>query len=247
MHPAQTTMILAGWHVYLPALGAILVFLAHPQRRLSTPGLAMVLMCGVLLIPSLLSVRFFDNFFPFVVLLGARSWAELAANQSLCEWRRRNAAALVVSICLLVSCLAFGLFRGSVLELHKEVRGMNTGEAWRPAIEFLDRVARPDDLVYHNFWWDFSVLYHYRPAGRYVVALDPVFFHRHDSDLFRKSLEAYRGETGDLSGMLKENFNARWLFLPKKTRNTRLFYRIQGDPGFTKEYEDAYVLIVRLR
>jgi hypothetical protein len=123
---------------------------------------------------------------------------------------------------------------------------MPTEELKRPAVEFLRRNARPDEPVYHNFWWDFSILYHDRPDGRYVVALDPVFFQRHDPRRFAKSLAAYEGRADDLHGMLAEDFGARWVFVQKAPQFLPFFDLVRADPRFHKAYEDEHVVIARL-
>ena len=116
----------------------------------------------------------------------------------------------------------------------------------KPAIAFLEREAAPDELVYHNFWWDFSSLYHYRPDGRYVVALDPVYFYRKDPERFAAALSAFEGRTVELYRVLKKEFGATWVFLPKEPRNERMFNLIRHDPRFTRAYEDQRAVIVRL-
>jgi hypothetical protein len=222
-------------------------FLAYPRRRLSTEGLALVLMTGLLLGVGFLSERFLRFFFPAAVLLGARLWSELWGKSGLRESWRDNARAFALSASILVFSLLGGLADGSVAKVQSHVAGMSTPEIYRPAVEFLERTAKPDELVYHNFWWDFSVLYHYRPDGRYVVALDPVFFYRFDPELFAKSLEAFSGKTENVYRVLDDDFGARWVFVPKDTRYFPFFNLLRQDDRFEKAYEDTHVVIVKLR
>jgi hypothetical protein len=134
-----------------------------------------------------------------------------------------------------------------VLTVQRRAATMSTQELYRPAIEFLEKNARPDELVYHNFWWDFSALYHFRPDGRYVVALDPVFFYRFDPELFRKSVEAFAGRADDVHGLLAGAFGARWVFVPKEPRYFPFFNLLRQDGRFEMAYEDPHVVIVRVR
>ncbi len=244
--PTLTSNVLRYFAGLLPAACGILAFLAFPSRRLSTDGLGLLFVTGVLAVAAFLSERFLQFLLPVAVLLGARLWSEILGDVTLREALRRDARAFGLGAGLLGFCLAAGLAHGSVFALAREVRAMGTAELQRPAIEFLDRAAAPGDVVYHNFWWDFSALYHFRPDGRYVVALDPVFFHRHDPALFRKSLDAYRGESEDLYRVLREDFGARWVYLPKGPRHLPFFNLMRKDPRFLKAYEDEHVVIARL-
>jgi len=243
----RTSQFLGSYPAFLPAVCALVAFLAYPSRRLSTEGLALVLMTGLLLGVGFLSERFLRFFFPAVVLLGARLWTELWGKSALRESWRTSARAFALSAGVLVFSLLGGVADGSVVTVQNRVDGMSTPGIYRPAVEFLKRAAPPDELVYHNFWWDFSVLYHYRPDGRYVVALDPVFFHRFDPELFDKSLEAFSGQSDSIYRILDEDFGARWVFVPKEARYYPFFNLLRQDGRFEKAYEDSHVVIVRLQ
>jgi len=242
----RTSQFLGSYPAFLPAVCALVAFLAYPRRRLSTEGLALVLMTGLLLGVGFMSERFLRFFFPAAVLLGARLWTELWGNTALRESWRGNARAFAFSASVLVFSLLGGLADGSVATVQNHVVGMSTPGIYRPAVEFLERTAKPDELVYHNFWWDFSVLYHYRPDGRYVVALDPVFFYRFDPELFDKSLEAFSGTTENVYRILDDDFGARWVFVPKDARYYPFFNLLRQDGRFEKAYEDPHVVIVKL-
>jgi hypothetical protein len=242
----RTSQFLGSYPAFLPALCGLVVFLAYPRQRLTTEGLALVLMTALLLGAGFLSERFLRFFFPAVVLLGARLWAEILAGMTLREAWRRDGRAFAISVGILLVSLAGGLSDGSVLTVKQRVATINTTEIYRPAVEFLKREAPPDELVYHNFWWDFSALYHYRPNGRYVVALDPVFFQRFDPELFSKALEAFEGRSDDVFRMLRDDFGARWVFVPKDARYYPFFNLLRQDRRFEKAYEDSHVVIVRL-
>ncbi len=244
--PTLTSNVLKYFAGLLPAACGILALLAFPSKRLSTDGLGLLLVTGTLAVAAFLSERFLQFLLPVAILLGARLFREILGDDTLREARRRDPRAFGLGAGLLGFCLLAGLAHGSVFALSREVRAMGTAELQRPAIEFLDGVAAPGDVVYHNFWWDFSALYHFRPNGRYVVALDPVFFYRRDPALFKKSLEAYRGESEDLYRVLRDDFGARWVYLPKGPRHLPFFNLMRKDPRFLKAYEDEHVVIARL-
>jgi hypothetical protein len=244
--PAATSDFLGSFPALLPAAAAVVALLALAEPRVSTAGLSLLLMAAVPLIAGFRSERFFGFFFPAVVLAGARLWTELLGDEGLRGLRRRSAATFSLVVGLGACCLLAGASDGSVLAVMGGIRDKKTAEELRPAVAFLRREASPDELVYHNFWWDFSVLYHYRPHGRYVVALDPVFFQRHDPARFRKSLEAYQGRTDDLYRVLKEDFGARWVFVPKVSHYAPFFDLVRRDERFRKAFEDDHAVIARI-
>ena len=245
--PARTDQFLGSWPAYLPALAAIVVALALPSRKRSTGAVALVIAAGGLLAAGFLSERFLRFFFPFAVLCAARLWSELLGDGAPRDLLRRERPVVIALALVGALCFAGGLSDGSVLSLRQQVRGAPGGTGTPPAIEFLIREAAPDELVYHQFWWDFSILYHYRPDGRYVVALDPVFMLRHDPERFRLAVEAYEGRTQDLYGVLKGEFGARWIYLPKVPQYAPFFNLVRGEVRFEKAYEDDQAFVVRIR
>jgi hypothetical protein len=134
------------------------------------------------------------------------------------------------------------LIRTDVPGAPERVTAYRSPEAYRPAIEFLSRVAAPEEQVYHSFWWSFSWLYHFRPDGRYVVGLDPVFLYRFDERLFRRMLAAHRGR-GDVYEIIAGNFGARWVFVEKLDRTRRLRARLRKETRIQRRYRDEYAVI----
>lgn len=239
--------VLGGFPGFVPALSGAAAFAAIPRRRFTTGGLALLLMSAVPLAAGLLSERFLGFFFPIAILAGARLWADLLAGASLGTLRKKHAAGFAAVVAIFGTCLVAGAADGSVLALRVSLLRLGSAEALRPAVRFVSDEAAPGDLVYHSFWWDFSVLYHDRPDGRYVVALDPVFFHRKDPALFAKALDLHLGRSPDAYRVLKEDFGAAWVFLPKVPRSRAFFELMTRDDRFRKAYEDDHAIVIRVR
>jgi hypothetical protein len=147
---------------------------------------------------------------------------------------------------VLVSILLAGQGTGSVLDLRERAKDLYTRSAERPAVEHLRARAAPGDLVYHNFWWDFSVLYHYRPDGRYVVALDPVFLFRHDPGKFDAMLQLFRGERRDAHEVIAKQFGARWVYVSRSRRSAPFVEALEADPRFVRTYADGNAMVYRV-
>lgn len=232
---------------YLPAVVALVAFLASRRQPVSTMGLGLTLMSGGILVAGLLSYRFMDFFLPVAVLTGARLFAELLGEQSLREAAARRDRTIRTLAVTLLLCLIAGVARRPVLAVRQEMQGQVTeGQRQRPAIMFLRTVADPDDIVYHTFWFDFSTLYHFRPNGRYIEALDPIFFLRCDPRLFSAALALMQGRTTDAYGIIKKDFRARWVYTSRYSNFPAVTAALFADPRFTKVFMDEHGLIFRV-
>jgi hypothetical protein len=200
-------------------------------------------MAGQLLVAGLLSYRFMNFFLPVVIVLGARLWSEWAGEESLGALARRDARTFTLAAGLVGGSLALGLLSHPVAAVRRDLAGTITDvERQRPAIAFLRQVAPPEELVYHNFWFAFSALYHFRPAGRYVEALDPVFFQRFDPALFEKAVDMMRGSAPDAHEIIARDFGARWVYVTVED-DARFVATLLRDSRFRNVYRDDEALI----
>jgi hypothetical protein len=244
---ASTRDFLACFAAWAPATVALAVLLIRrTPHTLSTEASALLVANAGLGVLSFLSARFFVFWMPLAVLLAGRLWTELSGRRSLRElWVARRRDVLLAGA-VLVSILLAGQGTGSVLDLRERAKDLYTRSAERPAVEHLRARAAPGDLVYHNFWWDFSVLYHYRPDGRYVVALDPVFLFRHDPGKFDAMLQLFRGERRDAHEVIAKQFGARWVYVSRSRRSAPFVEALEADPRFVRTYADGNAMVYRV-
>ncbi len=236
--PMTAAGLLQVWPVWLAAgAGQAALLLRWPaqspsREALSLAGLALALLavCG-------LANRFAAFFLPVAALAAARAWSELAGAAPLAALARRPAAwagALLLAACVLCGQLRAwpGAVRASLLRLSHPV------EDARGAVAFLERRAAPEDVVYHNFWMPFAALYYFRPDGRYIEALDPIFLYRFDPELFAGMLAVYRGEAPDPHRVIARDFGARFVFVRKLPSEQAMARGIARDPRFRRVYDD---------
>jgi len=200
------TELLLAPAVWLPAVSGLSVMAIRSSRPCQR-SLTLALVAAGFLALTLLSRRFFPFFALVSTLLAGSLWTEIAAGWSWRELGRRGSGR-AWAVILLAGFLAVGQTHALVLRASDVLPRIRSSLLYQPAIDFLGRVAKPEDQVYHSFWWMFAELYHFRPEGRYVVALDPVFLHRHDEELFHRMLIAHRGR-GDVYKIIAEDFGAR--------------------------------------
>lgn len=227
----------AGW---LPSLAGLLAFLVWRGSRSLTVRLwTLLLMTGGLLVLTFLSARFFFPFLLTNALLAGALWTELAGNRSWGDLTVRGSLYSRAAALLLAASLAGGELQANPVLLRDLLRRLPNYDSCRPAIRYLDSVAAPGDIVYHNFWWDFAPLYHFRPNGRYIEALDPVFLYRYDPGLFNRMLLGYRGRSPDLYGTIARSFGARWVYVPVQRRNLPFRTQLVRDQRIRRVYRDT--------
>jgi hypothetical protein len=199
-----------------------------------------------LLFLALMSPRFFILFFLASAFCAGSVWTELAgAGNHRWSWSRAGAGGWL-AIIVLGGCLGLGQLRANVFTLRGHLARSPTAHVYRPAVQFLDGVAGEEDIVYHNFWWGFASLYHFRPDGRYIEGLDPIFLYRFDPRLFGRMLSAYRGEADDPHGVIAGDFGARWIFVSKHPRNRLFRESLPRSPRIVRVYHDAYAEVYRV-
>lgn len=220
-----------GW---LPALVALLVTLAaRGFRRWPARDLFLTLWTTATLAAAIASKRFLDMFILAAILTAGALWTTLADGRSLRELLRTRPVVAGASSLVVAACLLTGLW--SVWsDLPDRYAAQAYGSAFEPMIEQLDELAEPGDVVYHPSWREFSVLYAFRPEGRYIAGLDPIFLHQFDPELFQKSWLLSRGRSRRPHHVVATDFGARWVFVTTEKRFVAFRRLMARTPGFRR-------------
>lgn len=232
-----------GW---LPALVGLVLVLVTAGRRGRTGATSGqggwtaeqidlgLLTAGFLFVASR-SRRFVDLFVVCALLFAGALWTRLAADLPLRALLRERRALAVPAV---VGLVALALWSGSrVAGMRESFQSQAMGDVFAPAVSALDQLAAPDDVVYHNSWMDFAVLYAFRPQGRYISGLDPIFLYQHDPALFAKNLALSRG-VGDAAAVVANDFHGRWIFVTGQARDQRFRKLLERTPGVRRVYAD---------
>lgn len=101
------------------------------------------------------------------------------------------------------------------------------------------------DIIFHNDWDDFPILFYRVARARYIVGLDPTFMYNYDQDLYWKWVNITLGKTTDnLLEIIQGDFDARFVVVDhnhKKMNNN-----IINDGRFKEAYRDDEVIIYRV-
>jgi hypothetical protein len=248
--PMTGVQFLEMWPLWVPvALGVLLQIVMWRRHPPSSDTLTWIGICLALAMATALSRRFAAFLLPVLALTGgavwtelSRSWSPLRSSWATLDSQRRRAVAGVVTA-LVGAALVFGPIAENVAATAHVTRGLHTVEDARAAVAFLDRVAEPDDIVFHAFWAPFAALYFHRPDGRYIEALDPIFLYRHDPALFAGMLGVYRGTSTDPWTVVASDFGARWLYLPTWKRFQSMLRLLLREPRFRPAYRDQWAIV----
>jgi hypothetical protein len=223
--PMHLPMLLEASAVWLPAALGLYACAWGRRTRASETTLTLATVALGFLVLSFGSVRFFAFFALVSSLLAASAWTDLVEDRPLAElWRSAPLRCAIFAVAVVVF-LAVGQSRAGPWRMMRVVERIPRPTLYQPAVAFLDSVARPEDLVYHEFWRPFSWLYYFRPNGRYIEALDPIFFYRADPERFRSMLATSRGEVSDVYEVVAKEFGARWVVVSFHMNSARFLAR----------------------
>jgi hypothetical protein len=207
------------------------------QRPRFSPALKMVaLTCLGFGVLTFLSLRFSAVLILLAAVVAGMLWSQVIGARPAVRLPGVGSACHWIGLVAILASVVAGQLNYPLSRYRHFLRDITDERVFQPAVEFLDRHAEPGDIVYHPGWRDFSVLYHYRPQGRYIYALDPIFMYRYDRYLFGEMLSAYRGQAGDLHRTIAVEFGASWIYIPLVPFNAPFWYQVRQTGGFEVVY-----------
>lgn len=243
---AMKTFLLAspGW---IPAALALIVTLAvRGVRAWPARDLFLTVWTIALLAAAFASKRFLDMFILAAILMAGSLWTTLAADRSLREMLREQPVVAGLCSAIVAACLVGGL-GVAWTELPGRYAMQAYGNVYAPTVHRLEELAEPGDVVYHPSWREFSVLYAFRPEGRYISGLDPIFLYEHDAKLFQKNWLLSRGRSQRPYLVLAKGFGARWIFVTTDNRFLAFRRLMARTPGIERVFDGQFAEIWEIR
>jgi len=239
LNPLTWPAFLAQFPGWTPAVaGLVLVLLVRRLRGWSAAELYLGLVASGLLFVASRSRRFIDVFVVAALLFAAALWTRLAAGRAPLALLRTRPFTALPCIVALLALTGYAGWRVSGIRDGFMRQAM--GDVYAPAVSALGQVAAPDDVVYHNSWMDFALLYGFRPHGRYISGLDPIFLYQHDPALFAKNLQLAqgRGRGPEAARIIADEFRGRWIFVTKQPRDQAFRQLLGRSAGVRLVYAD---------
>ncbi|HEY8515738.1 MAG TPA: hypothetical protein VIS07_09525 [Candidatus Binatia bacterium] len=242
LRPASWQSLLAQFPGWAPAIVGLVALFAVRGRAAWDRTLTYLALLGVgALVLALRSRRFVDVLVVAALLLAGALWTRVAGREPLPRLLRARPAVAWPLTVLACGFVAFSLLR--VQEVRDNFARQAYGDVYAPAMAALTQLAAPDELVYHVSWMDFAVLYAFRPNGRYVSGLDPIFLYQKDPQLFAKNLALSRGRARDAARIIGEDFGGRWVFVTHQPRDAAFRQLLARSAGVRLLYDDGFAQI----
>lgn len=222
-----------GWAPAL--LGLVLVLATYGVRGWSPAQIDLGLLTAGFLFVASRSRRFVDLLVVCGLLFAGTLFTRLAAGRTLLALLRARAAVAVP--CALALLVLAGWAGSRVADMRDRFQRQAMGDVFAPAVAAVGQLAAPGDVVYHNSWMDFAVLYAFRPDGRYISGLDPIFLYQHDPALFAKNLALSRGQ-GNAPEIVTRDFGARWIWVTTQPRDQAFRKLLERSRGVRPVYAD---------
>lgn len=219
-------------------------------RRLNSETWAMLTLAMLFFFFTLKSRRYVEYFVPFALL-----WSGLVIRDNFpnlgFDYLKKQLQSLssgqpvlgVVVIMYFVTVLPYIAYTD--IMATKEFTQSYPLQKFSAAGRFLETNAATGDMIFHNDWDDFPILFYHQPKARYIVGLDPTFMYKANPDLYWKWVRITTGEQKDLLYQtIKKDFKANWVFLDAEHQDFET--NLNQDPRFELRFKDYESRIYRV-
>ena len=221
--------------ISLLLISLLYVFRKYLKKDLALSGrdtTSLITAAALSIIFFLLSVFFARRAFDFcsafgVILIG------LVFSRCLYE----NSVARIVLTCAFIFLVPYGLkLRDQVLSVGWDPARFKSAAMW------IADNSNPGDIVFNARWEYFPELFFWNAINVYVSGMDPILQFAFDPSLYQEGYDMVRDEKPpeglqDPYRILKEKFNARYLFLAKPF-DASLYFRLKRDSRFLLKQEN---------
>ncbi|MCW1929877.1 MAG: hypothetical protein KIH62_001010 [Candidatus Kerfeldbacteria bacterium] len=233
------SIILAFWHA----------------RKLKEGSWITLIMSFFFLLFTLKSRRYVEYLIPWSLLAsayvltdsGVIRWCMHATQKALSRWNTYSISARAI---IIASSIGFLVNTTSIMwsQIHKVEEylqsGLNT-RLFADAGRWLQTHATAGDIVFHDNWSTFPLLFYNATKPYYIVGLDATFMYRHNPDLYwewaKITLNTYEG---DIYPVIADHFRARFVFVDSE--HPVLKAKLDADPRFVEAYHDDEATIYRI-
>lgn len=235
--------------------GSGIVFFLATARRQTVFSKTLFGMALLFFFFTLKSQRYVEYYVPWVILFSASAWQD----SGVLAWCRlfivRRAKkffqlsfaqrVLTGMVSLYIAVIIPGLLLQQLLHLGKDLHGGIPVTRYENAGVWLRGHATKGDIVFHNDWDDFPILFYQSAKLRFIAGLDPTFFYRRDPDKYWQWVHITTGVQSDhLLEILQQEFNARFVVVDRD--HQRLRDNMVADGRMKIVYEDLEVTIFRV-
>ncbi|MBI3626526.1 hypothetical protein HY224_00580, partial [Candidatus Uhrbacteria bacterium] len=243
-------LLSGGVFVWILVMMAFILALVN-WRKITWENVALFWLFAFFLFFTLKSRRYVEYLVPFALLWSAIAFRDSLGSQLswhqiriwLAEFFHRERLGAWLSGVYAV--LAIGLL--SFMSIHGTRNALKAYplDQFAGAAEWLAQHTQAGDLIFHNDWDDFPILFFHSPANQYIIGLDPTFMYNFNPKLYWQWVNITTGkESKGLYPAIKKDFKASYVFVDWE--HTALENNLRANPLFELEYQDDQAKIFKV-
>ncbi len=111
-------------------------------------------------------------------------------------------------------------------------------------------MARPPaagSRVFTADWDDFPHMFFWNTHNTYLAGLDPTYMSIYDPGLYRRWRDVTSGRTPNPSGVIRQEFGARYVVSDRERKHEAFLRAADADPGLEVVLRTERVVVFRVR
>ncbi len=218
--------------------------------------LSLFIFSSLFLIFTIKSRRNVEYFVPLAILFSSFSLNRLFSNFPWKEYFSQfkvkefpyNLMSFILGFFLLVIFVfcSFSFFEKVWAEKIKEFASGASFDQFKKVSEFLKENTQKGEIIFHSSWDEFPPLFYHNDKNYYIAGLDPTFMYEKNKALYWIWFNIVSGkQKNNLSKTIKENFNARYVFV--QANRQKMKENLDQDKDFEKVYEDKEGYVYKIK
>ena len=267
-YPYDSKMLLSSCFVAFAAMVVGFLLFKLDERRLEEKSTFFLVFATAFCAWTFQSKRIAEYFPPLAILFAAFAWqaftrryadanpvedSEGTTHTEPKEKRDFWKPASVGLLCLVLATWTYvNLFGINFPSRKIEYRGIageiaenDPPERYEEAMNWATENIPEGERIFNTDWDDFPKIFFHDQKHIYVSGLDPTYLHTRNPDLSKLYDEITTGKTDDPAPLIKEKFNASWVF--SDTNHGDFYLKAMESGWFEKVYdgEDSFILKIR--
>ncbi|MCX5680559.1 MAG: hypothetical protein NTZ95_07985 [Candidatus Omnitrophica bacterium] len=235
-------------YVLVLFVGLIYVLMMY-KKEISATSNCLILISTVFFVGTLMSRRVVEYSVPFSLYTCAFLCRDLIKNAKAPQgpFRYKSLLAGRTPIAVMIVLVLFSVFSVKTFARDYNYIAKERGDLVEKGALWLKDNSEEKDIVFNCGWDNFAQLLFSNTKNYYIVGLDPTYIYMYNRGLWVKWDMIRKGARKDIYDVVKNDFNAKWIFT-MNTNNRRQFIKIADqDPNLERVYFDGNSIIYKLR
>lgn len=224
--------------VLMVSVLAVTVLLLHLTKSRPAHWI-LLLLAAAFLVMTLKSRRYVEYFVPLAVLFSAFSFNLEGGFKEVKLWCRnfidRNRILARLAFVGLVVVVVITVV-SNTMSLKPALAGAYRFDQFRDLAGWITQHAPKGEIIFHDNWSDWPLLFYWNPDKRYVIGLDPSFLYLQDKQRYFLWRDLVSGKITSPCAAIAREFESRYIIIKKENDEFRL--QVEKDGACERAYED---------